>query len=322
MRYIKTTWKLLSALETPLQADTIFGHVCWAMRYISGEKKLKEFLDSYLKEPPLIISDGMPAGYLPVPLIPLQFDTDDWNKAQENKQLSKISFVKSDDLKKIRLDFKSDGLIKLLELTYAENKNKKNKPINEIISHNTINRFTNTAVKPGGFFQEEAEFFCGNEQNVMDVYFIINENMITKKELDNILVFIEQSGYGQNKSTGRGVFSITAKEDNGFFDKSDNYNAFVALSSFCPAKTDPTHGFWDLTVKFGRLGGDFAKYGIPYKRAVTMLKRGSVFLSDPVLPYYGRILDNVHQNRPEIKHYAMAMAYPIRFTEEELLCRA
>jgi len=317
MKYIKTTWKILSALETPLQADTIFGHICWAMRYVYGDEELKSFLDSYSVQPPMIISDGMPEGYLPVPIIPFGPANEETNI----KQLTKISWVKADSLKKIRIGFNRSELIKLLELTHLETKGKEDGSDKEIISHNTIDRLTNTAVKPGGFFQEEAEFFDDKEKNAMAVYFLINEDIINKKKLDNILFFIEQSGYGQNKSTGRGKFSITSREDTGFFDKSEKYNAFMALSSFCPSKTDPVSGFWDLTAKFGRLGGDFAKYGIPYKRAVTMLKRGSFFITDSVLPYYGRILDNVHQNRPEIKHYAMAMAYPIQFTEEEILCR-
>ena len=65
----KITLRVLSSFITPMQADTIFGTICWAYKYLEGEDKLKIFLQAYDKEPPLIISDGMPAGFFPKPVL-------------------------------------------------------------------------------------------------------------------------------------------------------------------------------------------------------------------------------------------------------------
>ena len=62
--------KPLSPFQSPLQSDTIFGHICWAIRYISGEKALKKFLSNYSTyQAPLLVSSGMPKGYVPMPIL-------------------------------------------------------------------------------------------------------------------------------------------------------------------------------------------------------------------------------------------------------------
>src|SRR5208337_1708500 len=70
--------ELKSPIITAFQADTIFGHICWAIRFIRWDGSedgdgLKEFLDLYDNRgqgPPLLVSDGFPKGYLPKPVLP------------------------------------------------------------------------------------------------------------------------------------------------------------------------------------------------------------------------------------------------------------
>ena len=38
MANYKLYLKPLSPFQTPLHSDTIFGHICWAIRYLYGEK--------------------------------------------------------------------------------------------------------------------------------------------------------------------------------------------------------------------------------------------------------------------------------------------
>lgn len=89
MRQIRLTFKLVSSLGTPFLADTIFGHICWGLRYAEGEEALKQFLACYKQNPPLLVSDGFPAildtvpptYYLPFPNLPLGPDCYDKVKA-------------------------------------------------------------------------------------------------------------------------------------------------------------------------------------------------------------------------------------------------
>src|SRR3989304_7611507 len=57
-----------SSLLTPLQSDTIFGSICWAIKYSEGEQELVDFLEKYQTSPPLILSNGFPTGFFPKPL--------------------------------------------------------------------------------------------------------------------------------------------------------------------------------------------------------------------------------------------------------------
>jgi len=71
MQNCKIKIKLKSAIITPFQSDTIFGHICWALRYVEGEEYLLDFLSAYDNgEPPLVISSAFPEGYLPYPVLP------------------------------------------------------------------------------------------------------------------------------------------------------------------------------------------------------------------------------------------------------------
>ncbi len=71
MEYFKIRIRLTSSLLTPFHSDILWGHVCWALRYIYGERELEEFLDLYSSdEPPIIISNAFHEGYLPYPVLP------------------------------------------------------------------------------------------------------------------------------------------------------------------------------------------------------------------------------------------------------------
>ena len=60
-----------SAWGGPLQADTLFGHLCWALVYTEGENALRDFLRLFeTPEPPLVLSNGFLKGCLPRPLLP------------------------------------------------------------------------------------------------------------------------------------------------------------------------------------------------------------------------------------------------------------
>ncbi len=89
MRYLRVKFEVASSHSTPFQADTIFGHICWAIAVTEGEERLKEFLDSFQEKAPLLVSDGFPAiatesgiiHYLPSPSLLQQ--TNDMQKLED-----------------------------------------------------------------------------------------------------------------------------------------------------------------------------------------------------------------------------------------------
>jgi CRISPR-associated protein Csm4 len=70
MKTFKINIKLISSIITPFHSDTLWGHICWALRYTQGEKELLDFLECYYSgEPPLVISNAFPKGHLPFPVL-------------------------------------------------------------------------------------------------------------------------------------------------------------------------------------------------------------------------------------------------------------
>src|SRR5262245_45646177 len=73
MGIYRVTLEPYSAFRTPLQSDTIFGHLLWALRYqggAEGQANLGAFLQRYRQgDPPLLASAGFPEGTLPVPIL-------------------------------------------------------------------------------------------------------------------------------------------------------------------------------------------------------------------------------------------------------------
>ena len=71
MECFKIKIRLTSSVLTPFHSDTLWGHICWALRYLNGEMELESFLKSHSNgEPLLIISNAFPKGYLPYPVLP------------------------------------------------------------------------------------------------------------------------------------------------------------------------------------------------------------------------------------------------------------
>ncbi len=74
MRELRIRLRLRSSYITAFHADTLFGHLCWAIAYRHGEEAVGALLAAYADSPPLLISDGFPlvgqCAYVPMPLLP------------------------------------------------------------------------------------------------------------------------------------------------------------------------------------------------------------------------------------------------------------
>ena len=96
--------KPTSSFQTPLHSDTLFGHICWALRYLKGEDELLKFLKTFNNDnSPILLSDGFPKDYLPMPVLrPLSIEEEDTLQkqyktkldfAREMKGLKKVSYI-------------------------------------------------------------------------------------------------------------------------------------------------------------------------------------------------------------------------------------
>lgn len=310
---------LQSPIITPLQSDTLFGHICWAIRYLWGEKYLVDFLNQYHPEktPPLFISNGFPDGYLPKPVLPpvSQGDLDTILRKDRVSDSYKIKSIKKTDLVPISiLNTLQDEPIspeKLFQKMY----DKKNygavmgaekSRISMTIRHNTVNRIKNRVEE--GLYDLE-EFFCHEGSNIFCIY--VKSDRFYRDEIERIFKFIGENGFGKDKNTGKGHFKVKSIEKRIDLPEWENPNSFMTLSSFIPAKTDPIKGYYNVLKKHGKLGGMYAN-GNPFKRPLLMFQAGSVFFDEPVKSTYGFLLQDVHHKHKDVRHYAYAFPIGLR----------
>jgi len=336
-----------SPLGTPLAADTLFGHLCWGIRYTDGVAKLKEFLASFeTPNPALLLSDPFPSGFWPMPLLtkPVPEDEDsliDLIKRQPYREidrrlpscplsrcttsaaitdleaidifkwLAKLRWIETDVLGRL---VNNMSAVAILEHFIRSGCGNPNMPVEAMVAHNTINRLTNRPLAEDGFFFTKEGFVSPEKPAAFHV--VLASTSYSDRDMVALFEHALAGGYGRDKSIGKGkieVGRITSLE----MPRVDAPNAVLLLGPCAPYADEPCEGYWQIFTRYGKLGGDWATgpgptgSHNPFKRPLTMLKAGSVLLTDSPKPYYGRLIDNVHPEFDEVRHYGLALAMPI-----------
>lgn len=314
MKIWRLSIKPTSVHLTEWQADTLFGTLCWALRHREGEAELNEFLEPFRAgDPPFLISDGMPAGHLPFPfhmrLMPLPplLDLETYRK---QKELKKVRHLREEQFKKacrgeeVQLDEKAG------ELTRAASQ-----------LHASINRITGTTTAAdedsGGNLFELHGWVPRKRDSGISLY-IADRSGNHKDKVVELLRDVELTGFGKKKSSGMGAFTIDGDAEE-WEPPSTNGKAdgFVSLSGFVPAAKDPTAGFWQLKVKHGKLGEEYAVGGDPFKYPWIVLEAGSSFVTrDEPREVYGRMLEKISPTYPDVVQYGYAFPIPMVIPQE------
>ncbi|GAB63418.1 MAG: hypothetical protein DWB56_01180 [Candidatus Jettenia sp.] len=312
-----------SPFQTPLHSDTLFGHICWALRYLKGENELLKFLKTFNENnASLILSSGFPKDFLPMPVLrPLSIAEENelW---QEYKKGSQTRLEFTGELKL----FKKLSYIEITAMEMLKNNLScyylytkhlhgeillENKDIFKLeqmeVWHNSKNRLTDRVVE-GKLFAKEDTFY----KEGMELCVYIEDTYFGANGLNEIFDFIARSGYGADKSVGRGAFNYKLIE--GWdLPESDNPNGFMTISHYHPKHRDFHDCFYDTSTKFGKIGGHWASGidGGPYKMPVLMLNPGSVFVTNNQKSFYGSLIPNVHKQK-DIVHYGIALPLKVR----------
>jgi CRISPR-associated protein Csm4 len=187
-------------------------------------------------------------------------------------------------------------------------------PVEAMVAHNTINRLTDRPLAENGFFFTKELFV--SPQNPAVFHVLVGSATYSQ---DEVVVLFEQAlsgGYGRDKSVGKGKIKVGRTEP---FEmpEVERPNAIILLGPCAPTPNDPAEGYWQVFTRYGKLGGDWATgpgptgTHNPFKRPLTMLQAGSVLLTDSPRPYYGHLVDNVHPEFAEVRHYGLALAMPM-----------
>ncbi len=319
MQTYKISWVPRSPTTTPLQSDTIFGHLCWAIKYLWGEEELEKLISALKDSPIFVLSSAFPQGKLPKPAFPISgivmdagratlidsYEISDIRLTTLLKQIKKDVYVSLEYLKKKSFVFDA--------LEYLENEIKIKSGKTETVKHeaeqiefhNKIDRQTGTTSGSGELFASPLTFYH-------DVSFDswLDTDYYSYDQLQELFQFISLNGFGKDKNTGKGKYEISIEPYK--WDECKDYNAYLNLSNMVPAKDDNARCSYSSKTKFGKVGGDFAVTETPFKYPVLVIEPGAVFSAIEVKASpRGQLLCDIHPN-PKIVQNLYSYSLPIK----------
>jgi CRISPR-associated protein Csm4 len=326
MTIYRLTIRPLTSFRTPLQSDTIFGHLMWALRYLEGEDALLAFLDRYRTgEPPLLVSAGFPGDTLPVPVLPSTDENeedegdsglaDQTVKAMLRKALEDDRYLPLPQWHELAPALSAERLDDLREEARSQLRRLRVTATRQAITRTAVDRMTGSA-REGRLFVSEETFYV--PQRTFDIWhkvLVKDDDMV--KRLNQWWDWVRRNGFGRGKSSGHGAFRIVGDgltEAGGDLSQVEEPNGFVSLSAWIPRQSDPTDVTYHTRVKRGKLGEAMA-IPSPWKKPLLMLEPGAVARlggGESVREWYGRLVEDVHWTYDEIVQYGYAFPMPVR----------
>ncbi len=312
----------ISSFRTPLQSDTIFGHLLWALRYTEGEKELVHFLGRYQNGvPPLLVSAGFPQDSLPVPVLPLpepdpqKSIADQVVEAALQKALEEECYLPLAQWRTLAGRLSSVALEKARQDARDELRAYRSRQRVQAITRTAVDRITGSA-REGRLFVAEEMFYAPATR--FDVWHKLADESLLPR-LESWWRWLERNGFGQRKSAGAGVFRIVfpLHPADDALPKVTQPNGFVTLSAWVPARDDPTEVNYRTRIKRGKLAEALALPS-PWKKPLLMLEPGAVArlpASEPVREWYGRLVEDMHWTQPGIVQYGYAFPLPVHIEE-------
>lgn len=324
MTTYRVSFEIVSSVRTPFQSDTIFGHLCWAIRFLFGEEKLRKWLEEFPSSPTLL-SNAFPEKLFPRPLcrpLPPKKASEQFPSAPEKldidflikrKKIKKINFISENWFWENQHHLSPSILLSHLSAIDEESE-MDIKTENLLISHNRFNRNTGRADE-GGLYDFEEIFYAKKNKNRLNMWFLIKTQTLSKDEIEKILSYLEWNGFGADNSSGKGVIKILKLEEF-IIPSCPQANAVISLANFYPSSPECLNGYYNILTKFGKLGGTFASGYNPFKKPLIMVEAGALILDSNYTPdkHYGSLVNDVHTNSA-IKHYGYAFPIPVHYEE-------
>lgn len=275
MRVFKAQIRPLSAFGTLPKGDTLFGQLCWAVRYRLGESRLIELLEGYTQGQPFaVLSDAFPLGYLPRPALPghwfRQVPGEDRKQVKKRVWLLCAHFNQevTDWLKFCRMAQEVPG----------------GAPFARPQPHNSINRQTGTTGQGFAPYAMTQYWFDGwdEERNQpieakLEVYCLLDETRLDRQTLAHLLADIGTFGFGRDASIGLGKFQLEGLDEIDW-PCQEGANAYVTLAPCAPQGLGfvPERSFYQVFTRFGRHGDVAVLSGRPFKNPVLLAQTGAV----------------------------------------------
>lgn len=291
-----------SGLLTELQSDTVWGHFCWRLKEKHGEQILKNFLRDYEDGNPVFtVSNSFfernDEVYISYPLCDVT-NADVHNRKKSDRIQGFLQYKRLKSRKFLRLndfnsflegkDWRSDEASKNEEPTYLDSLRTSVEISRETLASKKSQLFSYS----GKYVKEEFQLDLKELSCTNTILFVKILNIDKFKEIKGADLFedIFDVGFGKKKSSGFGAFKVLAPlEDFTDFKESEVSNGFITLGNYLPSEKDMLIDYYyDILVKYGKLGEELSLSANPFKKPIVMLTPGSVFLTEKRNEYYGR----------------------------------
>lgn len=326
MQSYRFTLAPLTAFGTPLAGDTLFGQLCWTLRHQLGNERLVQLLQGYTAGNPFaVVSDAMPSGHIPLPLVPSRWwQQGPGDSVANRKTLKKKRWLPLDALTAAfplwQSLARSDAEVALALGCVQAGIRLRAQP------HNTINRQTGTTGEEA-FAPYTLPQIWFDQAMRLDIRVVLDETRLSLAELTAAIDAIGSTGYGRDASIGLGKFRRTAEPAVVVDPPAAAANSYLTLGPCAPQGQGfcPQRSTYQMLTRFGRHGDLAVQSGNPFKRPVLMARGASVFWPQTVeagLRFIGQGLGGASQpvssTMPETVHQGYAPVIAIRCPEEAL----
>jgi len=319
MKTFKIVFDLKSSIRTPFHADTIFGHFCWALRFLFGNDYLKAWLKDF-PDNPTLFSNAFEWGSFPKPVLPMPRlripGMDPIQQSYVLKKIKKRTSVSEDWIVQNKDQLSSRRLFQYLSQEIISGKVGQIQKAELPVLRNTHNRLTGRVLEMNGLYETEELFYADQKSPAPRFWFLIKSSTLDHQTITRVMDYLQYTGYGADKSIGKGQIALKSVEEYNLW-SCNNPNAFISLSNFVPARAEELNGFYNLITKFGKLGELWASGYLPFKKPVIMLQAGSIIFDTDFNEnkIYGKLQSGIHTTNPDIVQYGYAFPMPVHLEE-------
>ncbi|RMH03674.1 MAG: type III-A CRISPR-associated RAMP protein Csm4 [Aquificota bacterium] len=270
----------------PVRSFTLFGAICWGVKYLYSEERLKDMLNMFKEKPPFVISSPIyeikGELYFPKPQMPtegIDYCKEGVKIYSELKKIKKRAWVKESVFKGF-LDGKIRSINELVNVIEEENKVDVKKVL---LPHAQINRLTSTTVG-GEYYVEEAYSVPA---------FRVFVRFFDESYRDMVISALRFVPLGKNKSTGFGCFDVQVEEKDHWILEylEPRSEKMVLLSeSLYDSSYELEESMYDVFVYRGAVENYYEKPSANiWKKRLLYLEPGSVIKVKEKKQVYGSI---------------------------------
>jgi CRISPR-associated protein Csm4 len=263
MQTLCFTLRPCTAFGTPLAGDTLFGHLCWALRLRHGEQALAGWLEGYTAGRPFaVVSDGVPAGLLPRPTAPRSALGTVAATAEARKADRRRRWLPRPSVPRPLDEWLADAVEGPRQSL-------------EVRTVNTIHRLTGTT-GTGPFAPRRDELLPLGAAGNWEVFVVLDESRLSAAALQEVMGDVGTVGYGRDASTGLGKFETVACSVVEWPQMAAPMALALAPLALDAASLDAAGTWWLPLTRFGRHGGWAATSAAPFRKPVLLARTGAL----------------------------------------------